>query len=84
MAQQFSKSTFVPFRNMVPQRPTIPPAPRHTLIKNVSESDMQARREKGICYNCYEKFTQVHRCSKEKIYLLDVDSPPAPEIFYDA
>ena len=41
---------------------------------------MQAHREKGICYNCDEKFSRGHRCVQQKIYLLDVDSPLASEI----
>ena len=36
------------------------------------------------CYNCDDKFTRGHICVEQKLYLLDVDSPPAPEIFYDA
>ena len=59
-AQQHSKFTFVPFRNMVPQRPQMPPAPIATPIKHLSEAEMQARREKGLCYSCDDKFTQGH------------------------
>ena len=46
MAQKHSKSTFVPFRNMVPQRHPIPLNPRTTPIKHLSESEMRAHREK--------------------------------------
>ena len=80
-AQQRSKSTLVPFRPMVPQRTQNPPAPRTTPIKHLSEAEMRERWEKGICYNCEEKFTRGHRCVEQKLYLLDVDSPPAPEFF---
>ena len=45
---------------------------------------MREHREKVIFYNCDEKFTRGHKCAEKKLYLLDVDSPPAPEIFYDA
>ena len=69
---------------MVPQRPPIPPTPRTTPIKHLSEAEMKEHQEKGICYNYDEKFTQGHQCAEQKIYLLDLDSPPAPEIFYDA
>ena len=61
-AQQHSKSSFVPFRNMGSQRPPILPAPRSPPIKNLSETEMQTHREKGLCYNCDEKFTRGHRC----------------------
>ena len=83
-AIQRSKSTLIQFRPMVPQRTQNPPAPRTTPIKTFSKAEMRERRGKGICYNCDEKFTRGHRCVEQKLYLLDVDSPPAPEIFYDA
>ena len=83
-AEQRSKSTLVPFRPMVPQRTQNPPAPRTTPIKHLSEAEMRERQEKGLCYNCDEKFTQGDRCVEQKLYLLDVDSPPAPKFFYDA
>ena len=82
-AQQCPKSIFVPFRNMVHQRPPITPAPRTTLINHLFEVEMQTRREKGICYNCDGKFTWGHRCDEKNIYLLDVDSLHAPEIYDD-
>ena len=79
-AQQCPKSTFVPFRNMVPQRHPIPLTPRTTPIKHLSEAEMRAHREKGLCYNCDDKFTQGHQCTEHKPYFLDVASPPALEI----
>ena len=56
ITQQHSKSTFVPFINMVSQRPPITPVPRTTLIKHFSEAKMRTHREKRICHNCDEKF----------------------------
>ena len=44
MDQQHSKSTFVPFKNMFPQRPPIPPAPRTTPIKHLSKAKMHQRK----------------------------------------
>ena len=78
-AQQCLKSSFVPFKNMVPQRPPIPPTPRTTHIKHLSEFKMQEHREKWICYNCDDKFTHGHQCVEKNI-LLDVASPPTLEI----
>ena len=79
--QQRSKSTRVPFRPMVPQRTQNPLAPRTIPIKHFPEAKMQERLEKGLCYNCDEKFTRGHKCVEQKLYLLDVDSPPTPEFF---
>ena len=58
IAQQRSKSTFVPFRNMVSQIPSITPTPRTAPIKHFSEAEMQTGREKGLCYKCDEKFNK--------------------------
>ena len=65
---------------MVSQRRPIPSTPRPTPIKHLSESEMQACREKGLCYNYDGKFTQGHQCNEQNLYLLDVVSPPALEI----
>ena len=83
-AQQHSKSTLVPFKPMVPQRTQNLPTPRTTPIKHLFEVEMCERWEKRLCYNCDEKFTWGHKCVEQKLYLLDVDSPLAPEIFYHA
>ena len=32
---------------------------------------MQARREKGLCYNCDERFRPGHRCKKQQIFVLE-------------
>ena len=56
-AQQRPKSTFVPFKNMVPESHSIPLTPRTTPIKHLSEAEMRAHREKGLCYNYDDKFT---------------------------
>ena len=69
---------------MVSQRLVITPAPRTTFTKHFFEAKMQAHIEKGIFYNCDEKYTLGHRCVEQNIYLLDVDSPFAPEICEDA
>ena len=79
-AQHHPKSTFVPFRNMVSQRHPIRSTPRPTPIKDLSKAKMRAHTEKWLCYNCDGKFTQGHQCTEQKLYLLDVVSPPALEI----
>ncbi|RVW92924.1 hypothetical protein CK203_040429 [Vitis vinifera] len=38
---------------------------REIPIKRLTESELQARREKGICFKCDEKFSLGHRCKKE-------------------
>ena len=79
MSQQRSTSTFVPFRNIVSPRPPIMLAPSTAPIKHLSEVKMREHREKGLCYNCGEKFTRGHRCAEKKLYLLYVAFLPAPK-----
>lgn len=33
--------------------------------------EMKVRRDKGLCYNCDEKYSPGHRCRTQKLYLLD-------------
>ena len=43
---------------------------REIPIKRLTESKLQARREKGLCFKCDEKFSPGHRCKKELRVLL--------------
>lgn len=52
--------------------PTLQP-PRKIL----SISEMRARREKGLCYNCDEPFTPGHKCKTPHIYLLMTEDEEA-------
>lgn len=31
---------------------------------------MDARRDKGLCYNCDEKYVRGHRCQRRQLFLL--------------
>lgn len=42
------------------------------IIKRLSPSEMAARREKGLCYNCDEKFSPAHKC-KGRMFFFMVD-----------
>ena len=33
---------------------------------------MQARREKGLCFNCDEKFAPGHKCKLQQAFLIEV------------
>ena len=80
IAQLSSKSTIAPFNNIVSQRPPIMPAPRTTPIKHFSKAKIRTCKEKVLCYNCDEKFTQGDQCVEKNLYLLDVASLPTLEI----
>lgn len=40
-------------------------------VKKLSWEEMQKKREKGLCFNCDEKFTQGHRCKISQVYLIE-------------
>lgn len=62
-----------------PPRPYIPSSTRpHTtplLIKHLSPTEMAARREKGLCFNCDHKFTLGHKYNPAQFLCLMVDYP---------
>lgn len=40
---------------------------------------MEARRDKGLCYNCDEKYVRGHRCQRRQLYLLVGENEEPPE-----
>ena len=42
--------------------------PPGTDFKRLTQSEMQARRDKGLCYNCDERFAPGHRCKKQQSF----------------
>ncbi|KAM7497180.1 hypothetical protein LguiA_021594 [Lonicera macranthoides] len=37
-------------------------------VKKITPAEMQARREKGLCYNCDEQYTYGHKCKRPQVY----------------
>lgn len=50
-------------------------------IKKFSPSELQNRREKGLCYTCDEKFIVGHKC-KSKYFLLVHQEDTADELTF--
>lgn len=46
--------------------PNTPPL-RNNFVKKISPTEMQLRREKGLCYFCDDKFTFNHKCPNRKM-----------------
>ncbi|WMV39249.1 hypothetical protein MTR67_032634 [Solanum verrucosum] len=60
-------------RSIVPARNN-PNALSRVPVKRLSPTEMQQRREKGLCYYCDEKYTTNHRCKTlPRILLLEDD-----------
>ena len=53
--------------------PTKPPPPP---LKRLSPEEIAMHREKGLCFNCDEKFSRGHRCSS-KFFLLIAEADDA-------
>jgi hypothetical protein len=53
-------------------------------FKRLTTTEMAAKRARGECYNCTEKFTKEHLevCPVKGIFLLEMDTP-APDDLLD-
>lgn len=40
-------------------------------VKRITPAEMQARCDKGRCYNCDEKFSPGHCCNVQQLYLME-------------
>ncbi|XP_014511566.1 uncharacterized protein LOC106770264 [Vigna radiata var. radiata] len=56
-----------------PLPPLLTPPPK-TNFKKLTHEEMLSRREKGLCYNCDEKFHPGHKC-KARFFLLVAETP---------
>nr|KYP61599.1 Retrotransposable element Tf2 [Cajanus cajan]KYP61600.1 Retrotransposable element Tf2 [Cajanus cajan] len=72
--------THTPISSPVPLKtlPPLLPTPHTKLpIKKLTEAEMQARRDKNLCFNCDEKYTRGHRCKPQFLLLTTFDSDDA-------
>ncbi|PNY17392.1 Ty3/gypsy retrotransposon protein [Trifolium pratense] len=60
-----SSSSFKPTMTIIPPKP-------QPVVKRLSPDELQARREKGLCYNCDETYQRGHRC-KRSFHILIVE-----------
>ncbi|XP_026383595.1 uncharacterized protein LOC113279101 [Papaver somniferum] len=76
------KPSFSPDKPII-THPLTPTKPEPTLppIKRLTPAQMQARRDKGLCYNCDVFYKPGHRCKPQQLFMLvasedDNASPP--------
>ncbi|XP_073021562.1 uncharacterized protein [Primulina eburnea] len=76
----FSTSLPTPFSQTHSSSSTIPlPKPKPTAshsslpIKRLSPTELQEKREKGLCFNCDEKYGPQHRCKSKYLLLMGTD-----------
>nr|KYP75814.1 Retrotransposable element Tf2 [Cajanus cajan] len=59
--------------------PLLPTPPTRLPIKRLTEAEMQARRDKNLCFNCDERYTRGHRCKPQFLLLTTFDSEEQSE-----
>lgn len=63
------------YRPSIPRGENVPSKnvgkPLPVGVNKLSWEEMQKKREKGLCFNCDEKFTQGHRCKISQVYLIE-------------
>lgn len=72
--KKLSRPTFI---NRAPtiQPATIKAAPT-VPFKKLTWEDMQRRRAQGLYFNCNEKFTTNHKCTKAQLLILESEAEP--------
>lgn len=60
-------------RAAVPANPPLPSANlarhRSPVVRKLSPTELKDRRDKGLCFNCDDKFSRGHRC--KKLFLIE-------------
>jgi hypothetical protein len=56
--------------------PTTTPSPKTTgsQVKKLSWDEMQQMREKGLCFNCNERYTPGHRCAVLLLFIIETEA----------
>lgn len=53
-----------------PFPPLLPAPPPKTQYKQLTEAEMAEKRDKGLCFNCDQKFSRNHRCPARYLLLI--------------
>ena len=69
----------------VPTRSTIGPSNPHEKraivpIQRLSPSQMKEQRDKGLCYNCDDKWVQGHKCKLARLFIMECDESSDDEM----
>ena len=69
------KPSLLPTPTPIKTSTTINPSNRpsaNPTFRKLSWTEMQVRREKGLCYNYDERFGLGHRCKKQQLFILEL------------
>ena len=81
-------TTTLPSLLATKQPPQPPLLPTPTLpIRRLTPAELREKREKGLCYNCDQKYSATHRCRSKFLLLMgtdDEDDEPSEDAFSHA
>lgn len=61
--------------------PPSPPEKRAIVpVQRLSPSQMKERRDKGLCYNCDEKWALGHNCKSARLFIMECDGSSHDEV----
>ncbi|KAF7154148.1 hypothetical protein RHSIM_Rhsim01G0093400 [Rhododendron simsii] len=58
-------------------------SPTYMPFKTLTPKEMDAKRAKGLCFNCDERFVKGHRCQKKQLYVIIGDEEEEEDIGQD-
>ncbi|KAH9658539.1 hypothetical protein KPL70_023536 [Citrus sinensis] len=67
----------LPIRSPYASNRAIPTTP----YKRLSWEEMQRRRAQGLCFNCNDKFTAGHKCTKAQLLILECKTIPEEGLY---
>ncbi|KAA8544084.1 hypothetical protein F0562_021739 [Nyssa sinensis] len=74
-----TKLGFVPTRLAI--RPLSPPEKKAIVsVQRLSPSQMKERLDKGLCYNCDEKWAPGHKCKSAQLFIMECDESNDDEV----
>jgi hypothetical protein len=56
------------------------PSPNLTQPKRLTPWQMDERREKGLCFNCDNKYSKGHKCGENKLFYIDYEEEEDQEL----
>jgi hypothetical protein len=65
LSSQNQKLSFIPRPKLV--NPTTPSAP--LKIQKLTRAEMAERQQKGLCYNCDDKYFSGHKCKEQMLFM---------------
>ncbi|CAL5431290.1 unnamed protein product [Camellia sinensis] len=63
--------------NFPTSRKSMEPAPKPeetvTVVKKMTQKELEERRMKGLCYRCDERYFKGHVCKKKQLFMLEAE-----------